>query len=140
MYSYGTLTYGRAKAGRPAWTYMQELCEDTGCSSKDLPEAMNYREKWWERVMDICASGTTWWWWWWTKNGWYAVKHNQPTNILFLGKYDYLCPFFFLIDVFILFYCIYLRLHVIITVYLSCDTDERTFEVASSWERRHWVV
>ena len=24
---------------------------------------MNYREKWRERVRDICASGTTWWWW-----------------------------------------------------------------------------
>ena len=26
------LTYGRAKAGRPARTYIQQLCEDTGCS------------------------------------------------------------------------------------------------------------
>ena len=27
-----TPTYGRAKAGRPARTYIQQLCEDTGCS------------------------------------------------------------------------------------------------------------
>ena len=27
-----TPTYGRAKAGRPARTYTQQLCEDTGCS------------------------------------------------------------------------------------------------------------
>ena len=40
-----TLTYGRAKAGRPARTYIQQLCEDTECSPKDLPEAMNDREK-----------------------------------------------------------------------------------------------
>ena len=40
-----TLTYGRAKPGRPARTYIQQLCEDTGCSSEDLPEAMNDREK-----------------------------------------------------------------------------------------------
>ena len=60
-----TPTYGRAKAGRPARTYIQQLCEDTGCSPEDLPEAMNDREKWWERVRDIRASGTTWWWWWW---------------------------------------------------------------------------
>ena len=60
-----TPTYGRAKAGRPARTYIQQLCEDTGCSSKDLPEAMNDREKWRERIRDIRASGTTWWWWWW---------------------------------------------------------------------------
>ena len=60
-----TPTYGRAKAGRPAWTYIQQLCEDTGCSPEDLPEAMNDREKWRERVTDIRARGTTWWWWWW---------------------------------------------------------------------------
>ena len=60
-----TPTYGRAKAGRPARTYIPQLCEDTGCSPKDLPEAMNDREKWLERVKDIRASGTTWWWWWW---------------------------------------------------------------------------
>ena len=59
-----TPTYGRAKAGRPARTYIQQVCEDTGCSPEDLPEAMNDREKWRERVRDIRSSGTTWWWWW----------------------------------------------------------------------------
>ncbi len=57
-----TPTYGRAKAGRPARTYIQQLCEDTGCSPEDLPEAMNDKndkEKWQERVRDIRASGTT---------------------------------------------------------------------------------
>ena len=52
-----TPTYGRAKAGRPAWTYIQQLCEDTGCSPEDLPEAMNNRKKWRERVRDIHTSG-----------------------------------------------------------------------------------
>ena len=56
-----TPTYGRAKAGQPAWTYIQQLCEDTGCSPEDLPEAMNDREKWRERVRDIHASCMTWW-------------------------------------------------------------------------------
>ena len=51
-------TYGRTKAGRPARTYIQQLCEDTGCSPEDLPEAMNDREKWRKRVRDIRASGT----------------------------------------------------------------------------------
>ena len=60
-----TPTYGRAKSGRPARTYIQQLCEDTGCNPEDLPEAMSDREKWWERVRDIRAGGTTWWWWWW---------------------------------------------------------------------------
>ena len=59
-----TPRYGRAKAGRPARTYIQQLCEDTGCCPEDLPEAMNDREKWWERVRDIHATSTTWWWWW----------------------------------------------------------------------------
>ena len=59
-----TPTYGRAKAGRPARTYIQQLCEDTECSPEDLPEAMNDRKKWRERVRDIRTSGTTWWWWW----------------------------------------------------------------------------
>ena len=54
-----TPTYGRAKAGRPAQTYIQQLCEDKGCSPEDLPEAMNDKGKWRERVRDICASGTT---------------------------------------------------------------------------------
>ena len=54
-----TSTYGRAKAGRPARTNIQQLCEDTGCSPKDLPEAMNDRGKWQERVRDIHAGGTT---------------------------------------------------------------------------------
>ena len=60
-----TPSYGCAKAGRPAQTYIQQLCEDTGCNPEDLPEAMNDREKWRERVRDIRAGGTIWWWWWW---------------------------------------------------------------------------
>ena len=60
-----TPSYGQAKAGRPARTYIQQLCEDTGCNPEDLPEAMNNREKWRERVRDIRAGGMTWWWWWW---------------------------------------------------------------------------
>ena len=55
-------TYGRAKAGRPARTYIQQLCEDMGCSPEDLPKAMNDRKKWRERVRDIRASRMTWWW------------------------------------------------------------------------------
>ena len=57
-----TLTYGRAKAGLPARTYIQQLCEDTGCSPEGLSEVMNDWEKWREGVRDIRACGTTWWW------------------------------------------------------------------------------
>ena len=52
-------TYGRAKAGRPARTYIQQLCEDTRCSPEDLPEAMNDREKRREWVRDIRTSSMT---------------------------------------------------------------------------------
>ena len=53
-----TPTYGRTKAGRTARTYIQQLCEDTGCSPEDLPEAINDRKKWRERVRDIRATST----------------------------------------------------------------------------------
>ena len=58
-----TPAYGQSKAGRPARTFIQQLCDDTGCNPEDLPEAMNDRETWRERVRDIRASRTTWWWW-----------------------------------------------------------------------------
>ena len=52
-----TPLHGRAKAGRPVRTYIHQHCEDTGCSPKDLPEGMNDREEWRERVRDIRAGG-----------------------------------------------------------------------------------
>ena len=58
-----TPAYGQAKAGRPARTYIQQLCEDTRCIPEDLPKAMNDREKLRGRIRDIRASGKTWWWW-----------------------------------------------------------------------------
>ena len=61
-----TPSHGRAKAGRPARTYIHQLCVDTGCSS----EAMDDRYGWWERVRDIFADGITWWWWWWLHSIW----------------------------------------------------------------------
>ena len=59
-----TSSHGWGKAGRPARTYIQQLCEDAGCSPGDLPEAMNDRERWRGRVRDIPADGMTWWWRW----------------------------------------------------------------------------
>ena len=71
-----TPAYGQAKAGWPARTYIQQLCEDTRCSPEDLPEAMNDREKWREKVRDIRAGSMTWWWWWW-----YNIKPLPCQNI-----------------------------------------------------------
>ena len=59
-----TPAYGQSKAGRPARTFIQQLCDDTGCNPEDLPKAMNDRERWRERLRDIRASRTSWWWWW----------------------------------------------------------------------------
>ena len=39
-----TPSHRQAKVGRPARTYIQQLCAYTGCSSEDLPEAMDDRE------------------------------------------------------------------------------------------------
>ena len=58
-----TPTHGREKAGRPARTYIQQVCEDTGCCPEDLLGAMNDREEWRERVRDIRTTSATWWWW-----------------------------------------------------------------------------
>ena len=72
-----TPTHGRAKAGRLARTYIQQLCEDTGCCPEDLPEAMNDREKWRERVRDVRATSTTWWWWWYR---WQRIRRKEKRN------------------------------------------------------------
>ena len=57
-----TPSHGGTKARRPARTYIQLLCEDTGCWPGDLSEAMNDREGWRERVRDIRADSTIRWW------------------------------------------------------------------------------
>ena len=54
-----TPTHGCASVGRPARTYIQQLCEDAGCNPEDLPEAMSDREKWRETVRDVRADGAT---------------------------------------------------------------------------------
>ena len=41
-----TSSHGRAKAGRPARTYLQQLCADTGCRLEDLLGAMDERDGW----------------------------------------------------------------------------------------------
>ena len=46
-----TPSHNRAKAGRPARTYMRLLREDTGCSPEDLPVAINNRKGWWVNIL-----------------------------------------------------------------------------------------
>ena len=87
-----TPIYGRAKAGWPAQTYIQQLCEDTGCSREDLPEVMNDREKWQEKVRDIRASGTTRWWWLWlgvkARETWWKKYKNSLMVIVIRNEHS----------------------------------------------------
>ena len=98
-----TPIYGRAKAGRPARTYIQQLCKDTGCNPEDLPEAMNDREKWRERVRDIHTGGTTWWWWWWWWWNCILMSQDMIPEHLCISAIDlqvYLCLCFGTLKVF----------------------------------------
>ena len=66
-----------ATGGRPARIYLHQLCVDTRYS---LPEAVNDRDRWRERVKDICAVNVSWWWWWWW--WWYimiAASYHKTT-------------------------------------------------------------
>ena len=51
-------SYGRAKSGRPARTYIQQLYADTGCTPEDQPEEMGNREGWVARE----GQGYPCWW------------------------------------------------------------------------------
>ena len=55
MYSYGPPHKAEQKQD-DQHKHTFSNCEDTGCSPEDLPEAMNDREKWRERVKDIHAT------------------------------------------------------------------------------------
>ena len=39
-----TPSHGRRKVGRPARTYIPQLCADTGCNLEDIPVAMDDRD------------------------------------------------------------------------------------------------
>ena len=54
-----TLSHGLAKAGRPARTYIQQLCADTGCRLEDLSGAMDDRDRWRERARETHAGSAT---------------------------------------------------------------------------------
>ena len=52
-------SHGRAKAGWPARTYIQQLCANTGYSLEDLRGVIDNRDGWQERVREICAGSMT---------------------------------------------------------------------------------
>ena len=106
-----TPTYGQAKAGRPAPTYIQQLWEDTGCNPEDLPEAINNREKWRERVRDIRAGGTTWWWWWF-------IYHIDLSICLSISIHIYLSIYIYIYISVSLSFSIHIYLYLSICPYL----------------------
>ena len=48
-----TFSYERARVGRPARTYIQHFCTETGCILEDLPGAMDDRDEWRHDLMMI---------------------------------------------------------------------------------------
>ena len=86
-------SHGRAKVGRSARTYIQQLCASTGCSLEDLHGAMDDRDGWRED-REIHVSNSTWWWWWWYINGKRCTSYIM-WNLPFPRKLNYL--FLFLI-------------------------------------------
>ena len=57
--------YWSVHAGRPARSYLHQLCVDIGCGLEDLPGVMAYRDRWRMSVREIGAVSMNWWWWWW---------------------------------------------------------------------------
>ena len=120
-----TPTHGRAKAGWPLRTYIQQLCEDTGCCPEDLPRAMNDREEWRERVRDIRATSAIWWWFIWRTfiwscicllriiisylkpykpmqtNEYYLIEIIAWNHIIIYIRYKYLKPYNYVLMIFI---------------------------------------
>ena len=84
-----TPSHGRAKAGRPAWTYIQQLCADMAYSLEDLPEAMDNREVWRERV----------------KISMLIARHDEMMMMPFLHPYIHILLFFSIVYISNMYAC-----------------------------------
>ena len=62
-------SHRRAEARRPARSYIQQLCADSGYSLEDILGAMDDRDKWQERVREICADSQ------WSQISIHAIKY-----------------------------------------------------------------
>ena len=69
MYSCGPLNIDEQKKDDQLEPIYSSFAPIQGRSPEDLLEAMDDRERWRERVRDICADCVTWWWW-----GWYVCN------------------------------------------------------------------
>ena len=105
-----TPTYGWAKARWPARTYIQQLCEEMGCRFEDLPEAMNNRKKWRERVRDIRASGMTWWW--------YIYIYTYVCIYMYIYIHVCVCMYIYIYIYVHKYVCVYIYIYVCVYVYI----------------------
>ena len=76
-----TPSHGRTKLGKPARTYIQQFCVDTGYSLRYLLEAIDDRNEWRQRVRETCARSASWWWWWPNK-----IEHLSQVFILLVDR------------------------------------------------------
>ena len=119
-----TPTYGQAKAGRPAQTYIQQLCEDTGYGPEDLPEAMNDWEKWRERIRNIRACGTTWWWW-------YICTHIYTITFTHTYISTHIHSIYIYIYIYTHIYILYIYTHIHTCINIASDKHSKTMQIAS---------
>ena len=85
-----TPSHGRAKAGRPTRTYIQQFYADTGCSLEDLLGAMDDWDRWRERLREIRAGSATSWWWMAYQPSWVIKYQSHPCRrivIIFTNPY-----------------------------------------------------
>ena len=111
-----TPSHGRAKAGRTAGTYIQQLCAETRCGLEDLPEAMDDNEGWQERVKEICANSATWWGWWL-----YRCFCRRPYGVN-------------VIVLLLFFLLLLLPLVIIVVLFVILDDDDDALLMAASLE------
>ena len=57
-----TPSHGRVSVSRRTKTYLPQFCTNIGCCLRELPEAMDDRDEWRERVREIRAPSAAWWW------------------------------------------------------------------------------
>ena len=57
--------HGCASVGWSGKNYLHQFCVGTRCNLEDLPEAMDDKDGWWERVRELRVVSATLWRWWW---------------------------------------------------------------------------
>ena len=100
-----TPSHGRAKAGRPARTYKQQLRVDTGRSIEDLPEAMDDRKGCEGEPGISVLMAWRWWWLLFDRNARNSIRKLLTINkntwyitINYLYKVAWSCEYFLFIN------------------------------------------